>query len=102
MSPAERMKGQACTESKPLSVLPCNTWPVRVYLHCQSTMLAGMGSVVLAGVAAQEAMAAARMLRAPARLWPVILAGVQTLGALVARIENDKAKARADAAARKG
>ena len=65
-------------------------------------MLAGMGSVVLAGVAAQEAMAAARMLRAPVRLWPVILAGVQTLGALVARIENDKAKARADAAARKG
>lgn len=97
LTPAERMKGQACETWKPLSVLPCNVWPVQVYLHCQSSALAGMSGAVLMGVSAQEVLAATRLLRAPAREWPNIVSGVQILGAKVAKIENDKAAARAKA-----
>ena len=102
MSPAERMRGDACnTGVIEVEVLAGNWHAVQVYMRCQPTMIAGMSGAVILGVSASEAMASARMLRVPERRWPGVIDGAQALASLVAKIENDKAKARADAAARK-
>jgi len=98
MSPAERMKGtSACEQPTTIEVLDCNWTAVQVYLRCQQTMLAGMSGVAYLGVSASEAMASARMLRVPVREWPDTLDGAQSLAGMVAKIENDKAAARAKA-----
>lgn len=97
------MRGDACSASiTEVEVLAGNWHAVQVYLRCQQTMLAGMSGAVLVGVSASEVMACARMLRVPERRWPAVIDGAQLLGSLIAKVENDKAKARADAAARKG
>lgn len=75
-------------------VLECNWWPVQVYLRCQQTMLSGMAGVAFLGVSASEAMASARMIRAPVREWPDVIDGVQALAGMVAKIENEKLAAK--------
>lgn len=98
MSPTERMKGDGeCSSVIEIEVLAENESAVQVYLRCQQTMLAGMSGAVILGVSASEAMASARMLRVPVREWPDVIDGVQLLASLVAKIENDKAAARAKA-----
>ena len=103
LSPAERMKGtSACEQPVQIEVLDCNWTAVQVYLRCQQTMLAGMSGVAYLGVSASEAMASARMLRAPVREWPELIDSVQMLAGHVANIENAKMKAKAEAESRKG
>lgn len=93
------MKGDGATTAGAIEceVLECNWWPVMVYLRCQQTMLAGMSGAVFLGVSASEVMASARMLHAPVREWPDLIDGAQALAGMVAKIENDKAAARAKA-----
>jgi len=93
--PSERASNNE-TE-KELIVWPENMSAVLVYLRCQSTTVAGFSGAFILGVSAVEALAAARMLRIPVREWPEVLDGVQLLASHVAKIENDKAKARAEA-----
>ncbi len=76
-------------------VLECNWWPVQVYLRCQQTMLAGMAGAVLLGVSAVEVRAVCSLMRVPRSAWPDVLDGVQAVAGMVAKIENDKAAARA-------
>ena len=57
-------------------------------------MLSGMAGVAFLGVSASEAMASARMIRAPVREWPDVIDGVQALASMVARIENEKLAAK--------
>ena len=97
MSPAERMRASNNETEKELIVWPENMSAVLVYLRCQSTTVAGFSGAFILGVSAAEALAAARMLRIPAREWPEVIDGVQLLASHVAKIENDKAKARAEA-----
>lgn len=103
LSPAERMKGiSACEQPTTIEVLECNWAAVQVYLRCQQTVLSGMGGAAYLGVSASEVMASARMLRAHPREWPDLIDGVQMLAGYVAKIENDKMKAKAEADSRKG
>lgn len=97
------MKGDGVTAGAAIEceVLECNWLPVMVYLRCQQTMLSGMAGAVLLGVSAVEVRAVCSLLRVARSEWPDVLDGVQTLAGMVAKIENDKARARADAAARK-
>lgn len=95
MTPAERMKGTPCKAARKLMVLRCNWSAVRAYLRCQQTMLAGMGGAAYMGVSATEVRAAVSMLRIPAREWPDVIDGAQTLAGMVAKIENDKLAAKA-------
>ena len=98
------MKGDGATTAGAIEceVLECNWWPVMVYRRCQQTMLASMSGVAYLGVSASEAMASARMLRAPVAEWPELIDSVQMLAGYVANIENAKMKARAEAESRKG
>ncbi len=95
MSPAERMRGDACNADEiEVEVLVCNWHAVQTYMRCQPTMLAGMSGAVILGVSASEAMAAARMLRVPPKRWPSVIDGAQALGSMVAKIENEKSAQR--------
>ena len=93
------MKGDGATTAGAIEceVLGCNWWPVMVYMRCQQTMLAGMSGAVFLGVSASEVMASARMLRVRPPEWPELIDSVQMLASMVAKIENDKAAARAKA-----
>ena len=64
-------------------------------MRCQQSVLSGMGGGVMLGVSAQEVLAAARMLRVPAAEWPGCIDTAQELAGMVAKIENDRAKAAA-------
>lgn len=95
------MREEPCSEQpQEIEVLECNWTAVQVYLRCQMTTIAGMSGAVLLGVSASEAMASARMLRVPVREWPETIDGVQVLASLVAKIENGKMQAAAEAARR--
>lgn len=98
LSPAERMKGEACSTEQEIEVLAPNWWGVNVYMRCQQTLLSGMSGGVFLGVSAQEVRAAASMLRVPAREWPDVIDTAQALAGMVAKIENDRAESRARAA----
>lgn len=89
------MRGEPCEQTQEVEVLADHWNGVQVYLRCQQTMLAGMGGGALVGVSAQEVRAAAIMLRVPSREWPDVIDTAQELAALVARIENEKAQAKA-------
>lgn len=99
MTTAERLamaqEDEACTAAREVEVLPCNWWPVQVYLRCQPTLLAGMGGAVILGVSAQEVRAACSLLRVPPREWPDTVDGAQALAGMVAKIENERAEKRA-------
>jgi len=95
MSPAQRMRGEACSDATEIEVLPPNWHGVTVYMRCQQTVLAGMGGGAMMGVSAQEVLAAARMLRVPVAEWPNCIDAAQELAGMVAKIENDRAKAAA-------
>jgi len=95
----DRMKGDGATTAGAIEceVLECNWWPVMVYLRCQQTMLAGMSGAVLLGVSAVEVRAVCSLMRVPRVEWPDTLDGAQALAGMVAKIENEKAAARAKA-----
>lgn len=71
-----------------------NWTAVQVYVRCQMTVIAvagiGGGRLIYRGVSAQEAGAAARLLRVPRREWPDVLARVQIMGAAAANYLNDR------------
>lgn len=92
------MKGvSACEQPTTIEVLECNWTAVQVYLRCQQTVLSGMGGAAYLGVSASEAMASARMLRVRPPEWPELIDSVQMLASMVARIENEKMAAKANA-----
>lgn len=96
MTPAERMRAvSAKSKDTELDVWPQNMSTVHVYLRCQPSMLATFAGAALMGVSASEVLSAARMLRIPVIEWPIVIDGVQELAGMVAKIENDKAAARA-------
>ena len=98
LTPAERMKGtSACEQPTTIEVLECNWTAVQTYLRCQLTVVSGMAGVVICGVSASEVMASARMLRVPVREWPEVIDAVQLLAGMVAKIENEKMAAKAQA-----
>jgi hypothetical protein len=98
------MKGDGVTAGAAIEceVLECNWWPVQVYLRCQQTMLSGMAGAVLLGVSAVEVRAVCSLMRVPRCEWPDVLDGAQALAGMVAKIENEKAKARSSAKGKKG
>lgn len=102
MSPAQRMRGEQCSEAQEIEVLPPNWHGVQVYMRCQQTVLAGMGGGAMMGLSAVETLAAARMLRAPVAEWPDCIDAAQSLASEIAKIENDRAKSRAKSASKKG
>jgi len=92
------MKGtSACEQPTQIEVLECNWTAVQAYMRCQQTMLSGMAGVAYLGVSASEAMASARMLRVHPREWPDLIDAVQMLAGYVAKIENEKMAAKAQA-----
>ena len=100
----DRMKGDGVTAGAivEVEVLECNWWPVQVYLRCQQTMLSGMAGAVLLGVSAVEIRAVCSLMRVPRSDWPDVLDGAQALAGMVAKVENDKAKARSASKGKKG
>ncbi len=72
-----------------IEVLECNWNAVTVFLHCEPQWLGGMSACRM-GIAAAEIHAAASLLRLPRQEWPPLLADVQLMGRIAARVQNQQ------------